>query len=216
MSRPRHPLDVLETFRAPRILTLEQLWQRLQCSRSTVVRRLNELDYHSSYNHAGKFLTVEEVAEFDSRGLWAWKTARFSKHGTLKETVDFFVKQSRQGMTHEELASLLAVRTHNTLLQLVEEKRIRRERLGPRFVYFSPKAFLRRQQVQRRKSLLLEPKPPRPSSPQIIAVLLELIQDPAAPRPQLVLRCQRRGVAMSRALVEAIFEQYDLDKKRAL
>lgn len=215
MSRPRYPVDVLKTFRAPRILTLEQLCQRLQCSRSTVVRRLNELDYHSSYNHAGKFLTVEEVADFDSRGLWVWKTARFSKHGTLKETVDFFVQQSRQGMTHEELASLLAVRTHNTLLELVEEKRIRRERLGPRFVYFSPKAFLRRQQVQRRKSLLLEPKRPRPSSPQIIAVLLELIQDPAAQRPQLVLRCQRRGVAMSRELVDAIFEQYDLDKKRA-
>jgi hypothetical protein len=118
-------------------------------------------------------------------------------------------------MTHEELASLLAVRTHNTLLELVEEKRIRRERLGPRFVYFSPKAFLRRQQVQRRKSLLLEPKRPRPSSPQIIAVLLELIQDPAAQRPQLVLRCQRRGVAISRELVDAIFEQYDLDKQRA-
>ena len=215
MSRPRYPIDLLETFRAPRVLTLDQLGQRLRCSRSTVLRRLNEHGYHSSYNQAGKFVTLADVADFDARGLWAWKTARFSQHGNLKETVAFFVPQSPQGMTHEELASLLAVRTHNTLLELVEEKRLSRERLGPSFVYFSPKASRRREQVQRRKSLVLRPQRPRPSSPQIIAVLLERIQDPDAPRPQIVRRCQRRGVAISRAQVEAIFAQYDLDKKRA-
>ena len=215
MSRPRHPIDVLKTFRAPRILTLEQLCRRLHCSRSTILRRLNEHNYHSSYNQAGKFLTLEEVADFDSRGLWVWKTARFSKQGNLKDTVDFFVNQSQQGMTHEELASLLAVRTHNSLLKLVEEKRLCRERLGPSFVYFSSKASLRRPQLYRRKSLLLEPKRPRPSSAQIIAVLLELIQDPEAERPQIVLRCQRSGVPISREQLDAIFEKYDLDKKRA-
>ena len=176
MSRPRKQLDLLNTFRAPRILTLEELCRRLHCSRSTVLRRLHEQDYHSSYNQAGKFLTLAQVADFDARGLWVWKTARFSKHGTLKDTVDFFVNQSSQGMTHEELASLLAVRAHNPLLELVKEKRIRRERLGPRFVYVSAKASRRREQVHRRKSLLLEPQRPRPSSPQIMAVLLELIQ----------------------------------------
>jgi hypothetical protein len=215
MSRPRNQLDVLQTFRAPRILTLEQLCQRLHSSRSTVLRRLNEHEYHSSYNHAGKFLTIDEVAEFDSRGLWVWKIARFSKHGSLKDTLDFFVNQSGGGMTQEELASLLAVRTHNTLLDLIEENRIRRERLGPSFVYFSSKASIRRQQVQQRKSFLAEPKVPRPSSPQIIAALLELIQEPAAQRQQIVLRCQRSGVSISRPQVDAIFEKYDLDKKRA-
>jgi len=215
MSRPRNELDVLKTFRAPRILTLEQLCRRLHSSRSTVIRRLNEHEYRSSYNYTGKFFTIDEVADFDSRGLWTWKTARFSKHGNLKDTVDFFVNQSKGGMTHEELASLLAVRTHNTLLELVEENRMHREHLGPSFVYLSPKASLRRQQILRRKSLLAEPKMPRPSSPQIISALLELIKDPAVQRQQIVLRCQRSGVSISREQLEAIFENYDLDKKRA-
>ena len=215
MSRPRNELDVVKTFRAPRILTLEQLCRRLHSSRSTVLRRLDEHHYHSSYNHKGKFLTIDEVADFDSRGLWAWKSARFSKHGNLKDTVDFFVNQSKGGMTHEELASLLAVRTHNTLLELVAENSLHREHLGPSFVYLSPKAPLRRQQIHRRKSLLAEPKMPRPSSPQIIAALLELIKDPAVQRQQIVLRCQRNGVSISREQLEAIFEKYDLDKKRA-
>ncbi len=85
MVRPRRELDVVDTFRAPRVLTLEQLRGRLRSSRSTVLRRLDEHGYYSSYNHSGRFLTVEEVADFDSRGLWVWKTARFSRHGNLKQ-----------------------------------------------------------------------------------------------------------------------------------
>jgi hypothetical protein len=215
MVRPRKELDVVQTFRAPRILTLEQLCRKMRSSRSTVLRRLDEHGYHSSYNHSGKFLTIDEVAEFDSRGLWVWNAARFSKRGNLKETVWHFVEDSKQGMTHEELAALLGVRAHNSLLELVDEKWIRRERLGPTFVYLSHKTSVRRAQVRRRKSLLRESKKPRPTTRQIIATLLELIKDPRASRHSIVLRCQRSGVPISRELVDVIFETYDLDKKRA-
>jgi hypothetical protein len=215
MVRPRRELDVVDTFRAPRVLTLEQLCGKLRSSRSTVLRRLDEHGYYSSYNHSGRFLTIEKVADFDSRGLWVWKTARFSRHGNLKQTVNFFVEDSKLGITHEELATLLGVRAHNTLLELVQEKQIRRERLGPSFVYLSRKTSLRVKQVRRRKSLLAQPKKPRPSSRQIIATLLQLSQDPVASRQQIVLRCQRSGVPISRELVDAIFQTSDLDKKRA-
>ncbi len=215
MVRPRKELDVVQTFRALRILTLEQLCRKLRSSRSTVLRRLDEHGYYSSYNHSGKFLTIDELAEFDSRGLWAWNSARFSKHGNLKETVWNFVESSQQGMTHGELAALLGVRTHNSLLELVQEEWIRRERLGPTFVYLSHKASVRREQLRRRKSLLDEGQKPRATTRQIIATLLELIKDPRALRHHIVLRCQRSGVSISRELVDAIFETYDLDKKRA-
>src|SRR3990172_3705381 len=122
MVRPRKRVDVVQTFRGPRILTLEQLCRRLQSSRSTVLRRLDEHGYYSSYNHSGRFLTIDEVADFDSRGLWVWKTARFSQHGNLKETVNYFLESSERGMTHEELATFLRARAHNTLFELVGEK----------------------------------------------------------------------------------------------
>jgi hypothetical protein len=215
MVRPRRQLDVVQAFRGPRVLTLEQVCRRLQASRSTVLRRLAEHGYHSSYNHAGRFLTLEEVADFDARGLWIWRTARFSKHGSLKKTVNYFVENSPRGMTHEEVATLLGVRAHNTLWSLVQEERIRRERLGPTFVYLSRRASIRRAQVGRRKSILAESRKPRPTGRQVIATLLELIKDPQAQRQQLVVRCQRSGVTISRELLDAIFERYDLDKKRA-
>jgi hypothetical protein len=215
MARPRKELDVVQTFRGPRVLVLEDLCHRLHCSRSTVLRRLAEHSYCSSYNYSGRFLTIAEVADFDLGGLWAWKTARFSRHGNLKETVRHFVEDSEGGMTHKEMAALLGVRAHNTLLDLVEEKRVRRERLGPTFVYVSRKAAVRRAQVRRRKSFLAKRRKLRPSSRQIIATLLELIRDPLVQRQEIVLRCQRIGVSISRDLVDAIFETYELDKKRA-
>ena len=216
MVRPRMEIDVVETFRAPRILTLEQLCRKMHASRSTVLRRLEEHGYHSSYNQAGKFLTIDEVAQFDARGLWVWKAARFSRHGSLKETVWHLVEDSQQGMTQEELAALLGVRTHNPLLELVQQEWTQRERLGPTFVYLSHKATRRREQVRRRKTLLAESMKPRPTPRQIIATLLELIKYPRAERGQIVLRCQRSGVPLSRELVDAVFQSYDLDKKRAL
>ena len=215
MVRPRKELDVVRTFRAARILTLDQLCRKMRVSRSTVLRRLDEHGYYSSYNHSGQFLTIDDVAEFDSRGLWNWNVARFSKHGSLKETVWHFVEDSDQGMTQAELAALLGVRAHNSLLELVAEEWLRRKRLGATFVYLSHKASARREQVRRRKASLKEHQKPRPTSRQIIATLLELIGDPQAPRHQIVLRCQRSGVPVSRELVDAIFETHELDKKRA-
>jgi hypothetical protein len=180
-----------------------------------VLRRLNEHGYYSSYNHSGKFLTIEEVADFDAQGLWLWKAARFSKYGTLKETVAHFVEGSERGLTHEELSLFLGVRVHNTLLELVGEKRVHREELGPTFVYLSPKTRLRRLQARRRETFLREKHKPVPTSRQVIATLLELIKDPRARREEIVLRCQRTGVSISRQVVDSVFETHDLDKKRA-
>jgi hypothetical protein len=180
-----------------------------------VLRRLKEHGYYASYNHSGKFLTIQEVTEFDADGLWLCKAARFSRHGTLKDTAEHFVQSSQRGMTHAELAGRLGVRVHNTLLGLIGEGRLRRERLGPTFVYFSRKRAAQRRQVLRRKSFLREHQRPRPSNRQIIAALVELIKNPTAERKEIVLGCQRTGVAISPELVDVIFERYELDKKRA-
>lgn len=215
MARPRRELDLSKLFLAPRILTLDQLSRKLEASRSTILRRLDEHGYYSSYNHSGRFLTIAEVAEFDSRGLWSFKTARFSKHGKLKETLEYFVGSSEAGLNHPELTTLLGVRVHNPLLDLVEDGRVARQRVGGSYIYLSPKAREQKRQLKRRIALLKEAEKPRPSSRQVIATLLELIADSEATPAQIALRCQRAGTSISRKVVELIFERYDLDKKRA-
>jgi len=216
MARPRLEVEIVRTFRGHRVLTVEQLLPKLGCSRATAFRRLSEHGYYSSYNHAGKFLTIDEVAEFDAVGLWLWRAARFSRQGSLKDTALHFIGESERGMTCEELSAALGVRVQNTLLQLVRERKTNRERLGSTFVYLSHRARLRRQQTRRRMEILEERQRAVPTSRQIIATLLELIKDPKATREQIVPRCQGSGVAISPAVVGAVFEMYDLDKKRAL
>jgi hypothetical protein len=158
-------------------------------------------------------MTIEEAARFDSHGLWLCKTARFSKRGTLKNTVLHFVQTSREGMTHQELVTLLAVRVHDTLLDVVKEGGIRRQRLGPTFVYLSGKRSVEKKQILRRKELLKERRRPRATCRQKIATLLELVQDPKVCREDIVLRCRRAGVMITQELVDTIFEEYELDKK---
>jgi hypothetical protein len=216
VARHKEEGPLVKMFLAPRIITLDELCEKLRISRSTVIRRLREHRYYSSYNLAGKFLTIEEVAEFDARGLWSWKGARFSRYGTLKNTVEHFVQASVRGMTHEELVTLLSVRTHNVLLELVEADRIQRARLGTTFVYLNSQGAVQREQILRRESHLGDVQKPVPTSRQVIAALIELIQDRHVQREEVVARCRRAGVTISRNLVDAIFETYDLDKKRAL
>jgi hypothetical protein len=160
-------------------------------------------------------MTIEEVASFDSRGLWAYKGARFSMRGTLKNTIRHFVEASKQGMTHEELATLLGVRVHDTLLDLVMEDEILRQRLGATYVYLNRKRSVERQQTLRRREFLEKRQRPRTTSRQKIATLLELIKDPKIRRQDIVLRCKRAGVMITREVVDTIFEEYELDKKRA-
>lgn len=216
MARPRIRTDICATFRGPRVLTLDDLGRRMALSRRTVLRRLTEHGYFTSYNLKGRFLTIKEAAAFDSRGLWVWNDARFSEHGTLKETAMHFIQTSERGLTHEELAEVLGVRLHNTLLDLVKHKLARREKLGPTFVYVNVKQIVRRKQLRQRSAFLEENCKVRPTSRQVIAILVELIGNAAAPREDIVVRCQRAGVAISAAIVDAVFESYDLDKKRAL
>lgn len=215
VGRPRKEVLLVKMFLAPRILTFEQLSDRLDFSRSTVFRRLREHGYYSSYNCSGRFLTIAEVADFDPQGLWVHKTARFSKHGTLKDTVERLVNLGERGLTHQELTSILGVRVHNALLGLVEEKRIQREQLGPSFVYLTHKRSVQRKQILRRDEFLKQRRRPRPTSRQIIGTLLELIKEPRAARGDIVARCRRGGLSISREDVDLIFEIFDLEKKRA-
>ena len=216
MDRAQKELSLERIFRGPRVLTLEELAKCLGRSRSTALRRLKIHGYYSSYNKRGCFMTIKEVCRFDSHGLWCCKGARFSRHRTLKNTISHLVQNSEQGMTHDELATCLGLRVHDTLLDLVAEETIQRQKLGPTYVYLSRKQSVQNKQARQRKESLKDRPKPHATSRQTIATLVELIKDPKATRDDIVLRCRGTGVMITRILVDIIFSQYDLDKKRAL
>ena len=113
----------------------------------TVLRKLKELGYHTSYSHRGRYYTLDEIARFDKLGLWSFEGVWFSKNGTLIRTVEVLVEASEGGYFSFELESILKVSVKDALRKLFENKRLYRERLGNRWLYCSKDPHHREHQL---------------------------------------------------------------------
>lgn len=147
-------------------------------SRMTVFRRLREVGYLSSYTHAGRYYTLADIPEFDQQGLWFHRDIGFSRAGTLKQTAALQVEQTPQSRTHDELRNPLRVRVHNTLLGLVREGRIGRERVGSAYLYISADPQRAAKQVTERRELsgLLAEVLRVPTDEEVVEVLVEALR----------------------------------------
>lgn len=159
MRPAEYPSASLRSFLHERgIATLPELMDALGTqAKRTVFRKLEELDYHSSYSHRGRYYTLDEIADFDERGLWTFKQAWFSVHGTLIATAAAMVNLAEMGYFVDELDNVLHVGTGDALRKLARERRISREKISGRFLYCAADADLRRRQIVARRTLLAEP-----------------------------------------------------------
>ena len=150
--------SLIELLRRQKIATLPELMAAMDTdARRTVFRKLKAIHYRTSYSHRGRYYTLDELAEFDGRGLWVYKNVCFSVHGTLLSTAAVMVENAEYGYFVEELDNLLHVGTKDALRKLVRDSRLTREEVGGRFLYCSTNTSRRRQQRLGRRTLLAEP-----------------------------------------------------------
>ena len=185
-------------------------------SRMSVFRRLSVFGYLSSYSHAGRYYTLRDIPRFDRDGLWRYQGVCFSRDGSLKATVERLVEQSDAGRTHPELHARLQVRVHNTLLDLVEGRRIGRETMRGHYLYLSANPARAESQLilRQQQPAGLVPRLPEPPAAVVIEVLLDLVQS-ARVRPDadpVAERLAARGLPVTVEQVEAIFSRYGLKK----
>jgi hypothetical protein len=201
-------------FERQRVVDLDALLSVLKTSsRMSVFRRLAPLGHLTSYSHAGRFYTLGRIPSFDPHGLWQHQGVLFSSHGSLKTTVFQMVDQSAAGWTHEELRVQLRVRVHNTLLDLVREKRIQRETFAQVFLYLSAKPS--RATAQREKRKLLLPGSGEVEPFLVVEILVEVVHGArVVPDPVTVAsRLASRGMKVSPEAVEAVYARHGLGKK---
>jgi hypothetical protein len=149
---------ISELLRTQKIATLPELMRALGSNaRRTVFRKLGELAYRTSYSHRGRYYTLDEVAQFDEQGLWAYRDVWFSAYGTLLSTCAAMVSVSEYGHYAEELDNTLHVGTKDALRTLVSAGRLSREQLAGQFLYCAADAGRKRQQLLARRSLLSKP-----------------------------------------------------------
>jgi hypothetical protein len=149
---------VTTLLRKKKIATMTELMSALGTdARRTVFRKLDELNYRTSYSHRGRYYTLDRIAKFDELGLWSYRDVWFSIHGTLLSTVAALVDTADSGYFTEELDNLLHVGTKDALRKLVGDARLTRTRVGGQFLYCAASAERRRQQHLSRRVQLAEP-----------------------------------------------------------
>ena len=134
------PGDMLKPFSRKEVLTKAELLQACGCSAMTAWRILHQLGYLTSYNHNAKYFTLTRTAQFDEQGLWAYRDIRFSKWGTLPDTVLGQIELSAAGMTARELEELLHItNVKPTLTRLTHQGRLQRARSQEPWCTSSPR-----------------------------------------------------------------------------
>jgi hypothetical protein len=207
-------LRLLTAFRSRPVLTLPEIQKVLGgVSAPTARRRLRVVPYRSSYSHNSRYYTFFEESKFDRWGLWSHEGIRVSREGSLTATVRRLVIESKDGWTRRELREILGVPVQTVLNTLRERGEIKRQRVGPAFVYVSAEhaesQIARREErlaaVQRRSEAPLE---------VVVAVLLVVIQHPKSTTVDVVRRLKGHSPAIHIQDVEEVFDRYDIGEKK--
>jgi hypothetical protein len=205
-------------FRKYRVVTMSDLCEVIgSSSRMTVFRRLREVDYVSSFTHAGRYYTLYDIARFDSDGIWFYDDIGFSQNGSLKNTVTYLVHNADAGRFHSDLGRQLRVRVHNVLLDLVKSELINRLKFKGQYLYLSTDKARSTGQIEQREKLSLHLRriPAVISEPMVIEILAEVIrQSKRHPRAEQVASALAiRGLPITENDVVTVLDHYDVEKK---
>ena len=104
MATERHQ-KLVKWMKKRKVATMKAMRHQFQLSHMTVFRILKEYGYYTSYNYNASYYTLQDVPQFDPLGLWAYRDIRFSRYGTLNETIVAAVEKATAGMTVREVSS---------------------------------------------------------------------------------------------------------------
>ena len=148
-----HKGSLKKIFRNKPVANLDELFHILDTnSRMSVFRRLKTMGYLTSFTHAGRYYTLQNIPKFDTLGLWFYQDVGFSRAGTLKSTVVDIIHFSEAGMTPTEIFNLLKLKVqnslHNTLHGLIKNKALKRNRLHRLSLYTSIDPDIAQKQIE--------------------------------------------------------------------
>lgn len=216
MAKKRSPELLRQLLVSETIVDLPRIESALgDVSTMTAFRYLKQVPYRRSYNHNGRYYCLHEPSRYDRFGLWSWNNIHFSVDGSLGKTVRRLVYEMEAGATHRELQERLRVRVHNTLLTLLRQGEIDRERIAQFYVYLHHDSVIRRDQIERRQALIATAETASVEVAVddriIIQVLLVLLRHPGAKTADVVRYLRGHSPPITMAEVRIVFVRYELD-----
>ncbi len=216
MTKKRSPELLRQLLLSETVVDLPQIESALGgVSTITAFRYLRQLPYRRSYNHNGRYYCLHEPSRYDRFGLWSWDSIHFSVDGSLGKTVRRLVYEMEAGATHRELQERLRVRVHNTLLTLLRQGEIDRERIAQVYVYLHADPVIRGDQIRRRQALIATQETVsveiEVEDRIIIQVLLVLLRHPGSKAADVVRYLRGHSPPITMSQVRIVFARYELD-----
>lgn len=210
---PQYFSALEQLYRTKRVALLDDLREALHTqSRTTIFRVLSAAGYLSSYSHAGRYYTLQRIPNFDSHGIWLYRSIGFSLHGTLRATVTHLVEKSPAGQTHSELQDVLQLRVHDTLRLLIQDHALTRKQFQDAYLYLSSKPKRASAQWAQRQQLAAAAFPAELELALVIDVLVDVVRHPSDDAGAVSRRLRALGQSVTTEQVEAVFTRYDLKK----
>jgi len=139
----------LDTFKAKKVLTIQEIAGYLGLSVVTARRRLKKWKALTSINANNRYYTLPEIVRFDENGLWRFRTILFSRHGNLKKTIVHLIKSAETGLSAHQVAEIVSLPINSSILSRLRTLTgIRREKHGGQFVYFVDENARENKQVE--------------------------------------------------------------------
>lgn len=210
-------MDTLQSienhFIAKNVLTLQNLSQYFNVSVRTVQRMIIPVDTIRSYDHNGRYFSLEKLARFNSMGIWEYNNIHFSRFGTLKNTLVTIINNSSQGMDASQIKDVLGMDTRSFLFQYKDVSGIKREKVGSHYVYFSSEPGQLSKQLSNRKQGLASMAQAPLEGTAAISVLVETIKHPDFTFEQLSKHLGKQGIKIKPEIIEDFFLFYGIEKK---
>jgi len=195
------------------VVTLPELSQLLNVSIRTIQRIIREWNTIRSYDHNGRYFSLERLAEFNSYGIWEYSNIHFSKFGNLKNTLIAIINNSTQGMDALQIRDVLGVDTRSFLYQYKDISALKREKLGGIYVYFSSDQGKFTEQLSRRKLNMEAISPPPLKGIIAINVLVAAIKHPGFTTEGLSKHLYKLGIRVKPKAIQDFFKFYGIEKK---
>lgn len=200
-------------FQKHKVLQIDDLFKVIGTrSRRTVHRYIKEFEYLTSYSHKGRYYTLQEIAKFDINGLWHHGDIGFSKHGTLFETITYFVDHSMAGMTSNELKNQSRTVVKYALVDLVEKARLSRAKSDKVYVYLSSNPAEAKKQLREREKALDDRSIDQAVVLRILLAICQMVEEVPTVE-QVALLLKQEGSKISLETIQKVFCHYGLEKK---
>lgn len=214
MINPEKENETIRLFKQRKVMTVLELSRRMECSIPTIRKRLSRWRVYTSYNQNGRYYLMPDIPRFDENGLWEYRGIRFSRFGTLKQTVLQLISSSQQGLSASEIGTLVGVDPRSFMLQFRDVPEIHREKIKGTYIYFrgNPTEYL--VQKKKRETAAAEREFFLPSDSEAIVILVDILKHPRTTIKESVVRVRRKGIAIGEQTIRNLLDYHTITLKK--